>query len=211
MTVAEGPRNVGLVARVQGMLFKPSTEWDVVAAEPASVQSLFVGYACILAAIQPLARLVGGQVFGIGGFFGIRVHPSLPGMIVSAVVGYALALLAVFVFGLIIEALAPSFDGQKDRVQAMKVAVYSSTAGWLAGILLLVPSLGLIAGLCALYNVYLLYQGLPRLMKAPADKAFGYTVVAIVVAIVLWLAVGAVLAAIAGMAVLGGMAVGGGY
>ncbi len=210
MTDAEAPKSIGLVARVQGVLFRPSQEWDAIAAEPASVQSLFVGYACILAAVQPVARLVGGQVFGVGGFFGVRIHPSLPGMIVSAVVGYALALLAVLLFGLIIDALAPNFDGQRDRVQAMKVAVYSSTAGWLAGILLLVPSLGLIAGLCALYNVYLLYQGLPRLMKAPPEKAFGYTVVAIVVAIILYLAVGAVLAAIAGMAILGGMAVGGG-
>ncbi|MGQ2933191.1 MAG: YIP1 family protein, partial [Sphingopyxis sp.] len=51
--------------------------------------------------------------------------------------------------------------------------------------------------LFALYGLYLLYLGLPVLMKVPQDKALGYTVVVVIVYIVLFLIVGAVVAALA--------------
>jgi hypothetical protein len=43
--------------------------------------------------------------------------------------------------------------------------------------------LGLLAGL---YGLYILYLGLPRLMRVTEDKAVGYTVVVIVAYIVLF-------------------------
>jgi hypothetical protein len=39
----------------------------------------------------------------------------------------------------------------------------------------------------ALYSLYLLYLGLMRVMKSPQDKAVGYTVVVLLVAIVVGL------------------------
>ncbi|MHB8530403.1 MAG: Yip1 family protein [Caulobacteraceae bacterium] len=208
MSVVEGPRSTGLVARIQAILFRPAAEWEVIDAEPATTRGLFIGYAAILAAIPAIAGLIGRQVFGYGAF-GISYHPPLVASIVGAIVGYILALISVFILGLIIDALAPSFDGQKDQVKAMKVAVYSSTAGWVAGILMLFPPLGIIALLGGLYGLYLLYLGLPRLMKSPPAKALGYTVVTVVAAIVLYFIVGVVVTAVGGMALFGGMAAGG--
>ncbi len=189
MSVAEGPKSAGLVARVQGILFRPSSEWDVIAAEPATLQGLFTGYACILAAIPAIAGLVGGLVFGWGAIFGFRFHPSLVSSIGNALATYISSLIAVFVLGLVIEALAPSFQAEKDRVRAMKVAVYAMTAPWLAGVLLLVPALPTIAFLCGFYGLYLLYVGLPKLMKPPEDKALGYILSTIVVAFLLQAAI----------------------
>ena len=98
----------------------------------------------------------------------------------------------------IINALAPTFGGQKDSVQALKTAAYAVTAAWVGGVAQLIPWLGwliMLAG--AIYSVYLLYLGLPHTMKAPADKAAGYTAVTIIVAIVLgwilWAIVGSVI------------------
>jgi hypothetical protein len=107
------------------------------------------------------------------------------------VVTYLLTLGGVFVLALIIDALAPSFGGTQNQVQALKVSAYSSTASWVAGIFGLVPALGIL-GILGLYSLYLLYLGLPVLMKAPAEKAMGYTVVVIIAAIVLFLVVGLV-------------------
>ena len=50
----------GLIDRAKSILLKPKSEWEVIDAEPASVGSIFIGYAMILAAIPPLAGLVGG-------------------------------------------------------------------------------------------------------------------------------------------------------
>ncbi len=49
-----------------------------------------------------------------------------------------------------------------------------------------------VLGILGLYSLYLLYLGLPRLMKSPAEKARGYTVVVILVAVVLFILIGAV-------------------
>lgn len=150
------------------------------------------GWVVPLAAIGPVAGLIGGLVFGYGGFY----RPSVTMAVTMAIIGYAMALLCVFLLAKIIDALAPTFGGQKNDVQAMKVAAYSSTAGFLAGIFQIIPALALIGALLGLYGLYLLYLGLPRLMKAPEDRAMSYTIVTVVVAIVLFIVAGAVTGAL---------------
>ena len=85
----------------------------------------------------------------------------------------------MFVLGLIIDALAPKFGSEKNSAQALKVAVYSFTPGWAVGVVRILPSLGILAGLASFYGIYLLYLGLPRLMKSPQEKAVVYTLVVV--------------------------------
>src|SRR3546814_17289979 len=91
----------------------------------------------------------------------------------------------VWVLAWIINALAPTFEATRNPVQAMKVAAYSATAAWVAGVFQIVPSLGWIGAILGLYSLYLLYPGLPILMKAPAAKAMAYPLATIVAANVL--------------------------
>ena len=189
-----GPAS-GIVQRVKDILLKPGESWPVIASEPATVQSIYVPYAVVLAAIGPVAQFIGGQVFGFSAF-GITYHPPIGGALGSAILSYGLTLAAVFILALVIDGLAPSFGGQKDQIQALKVAAYSATAGWIGGIFGLIPALGLIGALFGLYGLYLLYLGLPVLMKAPQEKAAGYAVVVIIVAIILFLIVGSVVASL---------------
>src|SRR3546814_14025696 len=86
-------------------------------------------YVLVLAAIGPLAGLIGGQVFGFR-FLAVTFRPPLGGAIVSALMSYVLTLAAIYIVALVIDALAPTFGGQKNPIQALKVAVYSGTAGW---------------------------------------------------------------------------------
>jgi hypothetical protein len=67
------------------------------------------------------------------------------------------------------------------------------TAGWVAGAAIILPWIGLLVMIVgALYGIYLLYLGLPHTMKAPQEKAVGYTVVIIIVAFVLQLIIGSI-------------------
>jgi len=205
MSVVEGgSAQTGLAARVKGILLSPSSEWDRIEQEPATVGGLFTGYVCILAAIPAVAGLIGGQVFGHGAF-GVSIKPSLPLAIGVAVMGYVGALVMTFVLGMVIDGLAPSFGAEKSRVQAFKVAAYSGTAGWVTGVFQLIPMLGAIALLGALYGCWLLYLGLPRVMKAPAEKATGYAVVTILIAIVASIVIGLATAAVSGLAGMAGL------
>lgn len=176
-----------LIARVKNILLNPKAEWEVIDREFATVPTLFSRYAMILAAIGPICGLSGSVVFS---------HGNVIGALVAAVVGYALSLAGVFLLGLVIEALAPNFGGTKDRVAAMKVAVYSATASWVGGVFSLIPMLGILGLILALYGLYTLYLGLPVLMKAPQDKALGYTAVVVVIAIVIWWVIFAVVSAV---------------
>lgn len=211
MTVVEsGAGGSGLVARVKNILLKPKSEWEVIDTEPATIQGLYTGYICILAAIPALAAAIGSFIFGQG-IPGIAVwRPPLVVVVGSAIVSYVLALVGVAIIAMIIDALAPSFGGTKDRIQAFKVTAYSFTAAWVAGILGIIPQLGMIGALLGLYSFYLLYLGLPRLMKAPEDKAIGYTVVTVVISIVVYAIiatiVSAIMAAAIGAAAMTGMA-----
>jgi hypothetical protein len=176
-----------LITRVKGILLNPKAEWAIIEREFATVPTLFSRYAMILAAIGPICGLIGSVVF---------VHAPLIGALVGAVLGYALSLAGVFILGVLIDALAPSFGGTKDRVAAMKVAVYSSTASWVGGVFGLIPMLAIIGAIFGLYGLYLLYLGLPSLMKAPQDKAVVYTVVVVIIAVVIWMIIGAIIGAV---------------
>ena len=120
---------------------------------------------------------------------------------------YIGALAGTFVLALVIDALAPTFGGQKSQIQALKVAAYSSTASWVVGVFMLLPALAWL-GVLGLYSLVLLFLGLPVLMKVPQDKAVGYTVVVIVCAIVVYAVVGGITATLVphpGLGVLRGL------
>ncbi|MGH9893222.1 MAG: Yip1 family protein, partial [bacterium] len=152
---------------------------------------LYTRYIAPLAAIGPISQVIGYSVFGITIPFAGTYRVPIGSAIISAAVTYLLTLGGTYVLALVIDALAPTFNGQRSRIQALKVAAYSSTAAWVAGIFALVPGLRIL-GILGLYSIYLLYLGLPVLMKSPREKAVGYTVVVIVAAIVLFMIIGVI-------------------
>lgn len=185
---------MALIERAKNILLQPAREWEVIAKEPADTAGLYTGYVLPLAAVGPVASFIGMAFIGVSLPFAGTFRVPLGAALGHSVVSYVLTLVGVFVLALIINALAPTFGGTKDSGQALKVAVYASTAAWLANVFALVPMLALLS-LLGLYSLYLLYLGLPALMKAPKDKAMGYTAVVVVCAIVLF----AVTGVIAGM------------
>ena len=188
----------GMIGRIQRLLLKPNEEWPVIEAEPKSAQQVFMTWAVPLAAIGPICTLIGYILF---------LHAPISVALVMAVLVYAGALVGVWVLAFIFNMLAPSFGGTKSMDQAMKVAAYSYTPAWLAAVLGILPALGIIGSLLGLYSLYLLWLGLPRLMKVPADKAPGYVIVSILCAIVFAAIIGAIIGAVIAsmmMAAMGG-------
>jgi hypothetical protein len=180
---------VNLVDRAKNLILTPAAEWDKISSETHTVQGLYTGWIMILAAIPAIASFIGFSIIGIGGF-GLSYRVPVVSGIAHAIASYLLSLGSVYVFALVIDALSPNFGGQKDFAQAFKVAAFAPVASWLAGVFHIVPALSILA-ILGLYSVYLLYVGLPRLMKTPAEKAMPYTVVVIIVGIVISLIVGA--------------------
>jgi hypothetical protein len=175
-----------LFARVKAILTSPASEWPVIAEEPTTTTGLYLNYILVLAAIPAVCGFIKMSFLGIHiplmGTMHVGVGAGLKGMIV----GYALTLLGVYLMALLIDALAPTFGGQQNPVQALKTVAYAYTASWVAGIGQLLPWIGILVTLAGgIYSIYLLYLGLPHTMKCPPEKSKAYTAVTILIAILI--------------------------
>jgi hypothetical protein len=191
-----------LIERAKAILLTPKTEWPVIAAEPATTADLYKNYLLLLAAVPAVFAFIDATVFGYDVPFMGTMRVGFGAALQTALFSYVMSLVGIFVFSLIVNALAPTFGGTKDTISALKVVAYSATASLVAGVAAIVPFLGgLITFAAAIYGIYLLYLGLPVLMKCPQEKAVAYTAVSIIAAII----VGLVFWGIAGRMMMAGM------
>jgi hypothetical protein len=176
-----------MISRVKDILLVPRATWKEIDGEFTKPGELWGRYIIPLALVGAIARTVGMILFGKPVAFTSLVNRvSLTDAIVGGVVSLVVALLSVFVLSKIISVLAPGCGGQKNDVQALKAAAYSSTAAWIGSLFAILPRLNIVINLISLYSIVLLYIGLPIVMKAPKDRAMGYTAVVIIIAIVMF-------------------------
>lgn len=176
--------------RVKNFILSPAAEWDVIAGEDANVQRIYMNYVGPLIIAAALATAIGMSVIGVSYGFGSYRLPA-GAALGQGILQIVLGLAGVYITGLVINALAPTFGGTQDAGQAFKVAAYAPTASWVAGLVMILPQLGIVALLGGLYSLYLLYLGLPKLMKPAEDKALVYTLAVIGVMIVIFILIGA--------------------
>lgn len=199
---------MNLIQRATNISLNPKTEWPVIAAEETTTGELFKSYIIPLSAIPVVAGFIGMSVFGMSmPFVGTIRIPFVDGLI-RAILHFGLGLVSIYLISLIINGLAPTFGGEKNPLQALKVTAFAFTPAWIAGIVNIIPSLGILGLLAALYSIYVLYLGLPILMKAPEEKAVGYTAVSVICSIVLTIIVMAVVGAAGGMSAMTGIHMG---
>jgi len=185
-----------IVGRVKAVLLRPKETFQLIKTESATTQDLIFNYVAILAVIPAIASIIGMSLVGVSVPFMRMVRFPLINSLSRAIVQYVLTLVGIYVLGLIINALAPTFSGVKNKIQALKIAVYCATPTLVAGILHIVPALGVLAIIAGLYGLYLLYLAIPVMMECPKEKALVYTVTVIVVNIVISIIIGTIAGAI---------------
>lgn len=196
---------MSLVDRARNILLTPKTEWEAIAAQSTPVSQVIAGYVVPLAAIAALAWFVGVSIVGVSTPFTGNLRVGMVWGLVAAILHVVMAVVMVYVLAFIIDALAPSFGARKAFPQALKVAAYSYTPVWVMGIVQVLPLLGMLVLIAAIYAIYLLYLGLQGVMRAPSEKAAGYTAVVVIVGIVVSVIVSAVIGAVTA---IGGMGAG---
>jgi len=172
---------MSLQDRVTNILLRPHEEWTVIAGERSRMSELYLSYVAPLAAIGPLASVVGLSVIGYGNPVTGHYRVAFGNSITQAVVTYVSSLIGIYVLAVIIERLTPFFSGWEDQRQAFKLAAYSSTPALLAGGFRLIPALDFLV-LLGFYSLYLLYLGAPVLMRVPQQNVVGYAATVIVAA-----------------------------
>jgi hypothetical protein len=164
-----------VVARVRAILQTPRTEWAVIEGERDAPVELYTRYVAPLGAIPAVARFLGEWL--VGGYTTMRWS------FFGALFVYAAMFAAVYLVAAVINELAPRFGVARNFSQSLKLSVYSYIPAWLAGIFLLVPGLSFLM-LLGVYGVYLLWTGLPRLMRVSDENAPVYVAIVAACAII---------------------------
>ena len=191
------PAASGMIERIKRLLISPAAEWPAIAGEPMTLNSIMMTWVLPLAAIGPIAGFIRSVLFPLT-IFGASFRPSLVGALVQAAIALGLTMLGVWLWSLVVDALAPNFKGTKNPIAALKLVAFSATAMWLAQIFGITwATLPLV--IVGLYSIYLFWVGVPVMMKVPDDQRPVYVLVAIVVGFIVNWVVMAVAAALAGL------------
>jgi hypothetical protein len=169
------------VARVKAILIDPAAAWRGFEKDIGDPAYLLGRYVAVLALIPALSSFVGATLIGVVAPSGTILRTDLIGGLFGAIFSYAASCAIVVLLGLIIDLLAPRFGGRRDFEDAFKLAVYSFTPLWLAGIFLLLPGLRFLL-LTGVYGIYLFWLGAPRLAKVPEQQAANFTLVIVICA-----------------------------
>ena len=100
-----------IAQRAKEVLFKPRDIFKVIKTETVTSRDLILNYAAPLAAIPALASIIGMSVVGISFSLAETLRVPLINSFSSAVLQYILTLIGIYILGIIINTLAPTFSG----------------------------------------------------------------------------------------------------
>jgi len=159
-----------LFDRVWAMIFNPQETWNTIKGEATNIKDFYLRYLMILAAIPAVCGFLGLVVFGMRlpfiGTVRVDFFPALGHHIFQ----YVLMLVVIYLVALLIQQLAPRFQGACTLLDALKLTGYSMTPGMVAGVFSLFPPLGFISFIAAIYGIYLLWLGVPVMIGVPQEK-----------------------------------------
>jgi hypothetical protein len=190
---------MSIVQRAKNIILKPSDEWNVIASEPATVGGLFTRYAAPLALILLVSTILFTGLLGISTANMMGLDSVMPTDLMTitgmAAVDFILSLVMLFVMGVMVKVVSPSFNGNADKMQAMKLMTYASTPSWVVALVSWIPYLGALLSFAAIvYGVYLIYLGLHPVLGVPKEKVAGFTVVIVLIYVVLALVIAGIVA-----------------
>lgn len=182
-------RITGALLRAKSFVFDPEGMWPIVKAEEGDEKALYRNFIIIMAAIPPLAQLIGAGILG-GQGVGTALNIGF--------VSYLIGLLSLYLLALVLERLAPLFGGKPSRLDCLKLLAYSYSASYLAGILTIIPwaVMAIISGLLSLYSLYILYSGISVMTGVSEDRRLGFFATSILASIVVIFALGVLTAPI---------------
>ena len=185
--------------RARRLMLSPREEWSAIKGEFTTARPIYLRYLAPMAAIGPAAATLGtiisgGERSSLAGTYTISTMDA----ITRGVLEYALNLTAMYLFAIAIAILAASLGGQRNQVQALKVAAYGSTPYWLAGALSILPKLTPIGMLLSLYSARLFASGLVTVTDVPREKSALATLLTMVGGVVFVLLISAILQLVVG-------------
>ncbi len=173
-----------IVDRTLKIALKPGEFWAETSQENTTAAECYLKYLLIVQAIPAVATFLGLVLFGYSaGPFG-NIGVPFGNALGAGISAYIQGLVAAGLVGFLASALAPKFGGASSLDRGVTLVTMATLPMALAGILMLVPTVGLLSALVGIYCLYLLWVGIGPMMGIPDDRKVPYAVVLIVVTVI---------------------------
>jgi hypothetical protein len=160
---------LSILRRFVLLVVRPSAEWQVIAAEPTTIDALLRRVILPFSLLAPIATVTGMNVFD-STWSPLQGYLVPPEQIFSAgattffsMVGSVFALAAIFVL------IAPLYGSSRDYRAALKVAAYGALPVMLAGATLLLPAMAIVGMVALCHTLYLYWVGARCVLNVRSD------------------------------------------
>jgi len=169
-------------------LTSPTRQWQKVADAPADAFDVAALYPVICALIPAVAWYYGTAVVGwtVGSGDVVRLTSSSAFRIVCAF--YLVMVCSILAIGYSIFWMSKTYGCETSFAKGIAISGFTATPLFIAGLLGFYPLLWLdlvLGTVAACWAVYLLYTGMPLVMKIPVEKGFLYSSAIMAVCLVL--------------------------
>lgn len=174
------------------MLFNPRRAWNDIAAHPPAnpVGALLVPI--IFALLPAIAWYIGTTQIGWKVGDGDAVRMTADSARIIAVLFYLTMIVSIAGIGYMIHWMSLTYGADSTIAKGVSIAGLTAMPLFIAGAVGFRPSLmvDLVVGVVALcYSVYLLYLGIPIVMKIPKDRGFLFSSAVVGVCMVILMAI----------------------
>ena len=188
-----------MIQHTFGLLVRPSAQWQTVADLPESSFKTLVLYPCFMAILPAVAWYYGtSQVGWTVGDHGETIRLTAESARQICILFYLTMVACVAVIGFFIHWMSDTYGADSSLTKGIVIAGLTATPLFIAGAVGFYPLLwlDLLIGVTAVsWSVYLMYLGIPIVMKIPEERGFLFSsaVLAIAMVILICLMVGSVI------------------
>lgn len=181
-----------------GLLVRPGTQWRKVAELPSATMTTMILYPCIMALLPAVAWYYGTTRIGWTVGDGDAIKLTTESALAIIILFYLAMITAVAIIGYFIHWMADTYGAESSLAKGIVIAGFTATPLFLAGLTGFYPLLWLdllLAVVAVCWSVYLLFLGIPIVMKISEERGFLFSsaVIAICLVMIICIMVGSVI------------------
>ncbi len=178
-----------MLQHTNGLMIKPSEQWRAIAGLPESSLKTLVLYPWVMAILPAVAWYYGTTHVGwTVGDHGETIRLTTASARQICILFYLAMVVCVGIIGYFIHWMSDTYGAESTVARGIVLASFSATPLFLAGLVGFYPILWLdmLVGTAAVcWSVYLMYLGIPIVMKVPEERGFLFSSAVMGVALVI--------------------------
>lgn len=153
------------LARLVGIVLRPTQEWELIAREQSSIDDLLRRYILPLSVLAPLATFVGMKFFDAAWDEDLGYLVPAQEIFTAAATTLFATIVSVFALAGIFVLIAPMYGSSRDYRAALRVATYGSVPVMLAGATLVLPVMAIVGLIGLSHSLYVYWLGVKAVLK----------------------------------------------